>query len=122
MISELPLVVEFVIRNGCKELFLRVLAEANPDAAYVPLLRQMEEMVAFEFMLFTYEQLSFSANQFGQSARRRSQEIMQTKPGAPYAGSACGVFDFFLLPLSHANQKTSILSLTSPLQPQVSGL
>src|SRR6266446_3069040 len=46
--SELPLVAEFAIRNGCKESFIRILAEATPNPAHVLLLRQLEEMISLE--------------------------------------------------------------------------
>lgn len=78
-ISELPLVAEFIIRNGCKESLIRALAEATPSLAHVLMLRQLEDMISLEFTLFTYaeyDQLSLSVSLFGQTARRQSEEAV----------------------------------------------
>jgi hypothetical protein len=80
--SELPLIAEFVVRNGCKESFISMLAEATPIPAHVLLLRQLEEMISLEFTLFTsgeYERLSLSVGLFGERASRRSEEVIQKK-------------------------------------------
>ena len=82
IISELPLVAEFIVRNGCKESLIRVLAEAAPSLAHVLMLRQLEDMISLEFTLFTsaeYDQLSRSVSLFGQTARRQSEEGVTTK-------------------------------------------
>lgn len=82
MISELPLVAEFVARNGGKDSLISLLAEVAPFPAHALLLAQLEEMISLQFPLFSaseYERLSFSASLFGEKADRRSKEILQKK-------------------------------------------
>ena len=71
LVSELPLVVEFTVRNGAKEEFLRILAEANPLPGHVLLMRHLEEMVSLNFSLFTdaeYDGVAFSVKNFMRTA------------------------------------------------------
>jgi len=56
--SELPLVAEFVVRRGDKQLFIRALGEAAPSPGLTLLLVQIEEMIALNFTLFTDEEYS----------------------------------------------------------------
>lgn len=53
--SELPLVVELAVRRGIKPVFIRALAGAAPSPGLTLLLLQLEEMIAFNFTLFTVE-------------------------------------------------------------------
>jgi hypothetical protein len=51
--SELPLVAEFMVRRGDKQLFIRALSEAPPTPGLTLMLRQLEEMIALNLTLFT---------------------------------------------------------------------
>ncbi|MBZ5645759.1 MAG: hypothetical protein LAN37_00885 [Acidobacteriia bacterium] len=54
--SELPLVAEFLVRRGDKQVFIRALSEAAPGPGLTLLLMQLEEMIALNFTLFTDEE------------------------------------------------------------------
>jgi len=54
--SELPLVAEFLVRRGDKQLFIHALGEAAPSPGLTLLLVQIEEMIALNFTLFTDEE------------------------------------------------------------------
>lgn len=90
LISELPLVAEFCVRNGAKEGFFRVVAEANPMPGHVILLRHLEDMIALNSTVFSdseYQQLALSVSSFrataeGQHAGYYSVECIR-----------CGVYD-----------------------------
>ncbi|SRR6266571_224836 len=74
LVSELPLVAEFTVRNGGKEEFLRTLAEANPQPGHVFLVRHLEEMISLNFSLFTdaeYDGVALSVGNFMRTANDR---------------------------------------------------
>ena len=54
--SELPLVAEFVVRRGDKQLFTSALGKAALSPGLTLLLMQLEEMIALNFTLFTDEE------------------------------------------------------------------
>jgi hypothetical protein len=54
--SELPLLVEFLVRRGDKQLFIRAVGEASPNPGLTLLLMQLEEMITLNFTLFTDEE------------------------------------------------------------------
>jgi hypothetical protein len=54
--SELPLVAEFLVRRGDKQLFIRALGEAAASPGLTLLLLQLEEMIALNFTLFSDEE------------------------------------------------------------------
>lgn len=54
--SELPLLAEFLVRRGDKQLFIRALSEAPPNPGLTLMLRQLEEMIALNLTLFTNEE------------------------------------------------------------------
>jgi hypothetical protein len=56
--SELPLVAEFTVRRGVKQLFINALRKAAPSPGLTLLLIQLEEMIALNFTLFTTEEYS----------------------------------------------------------------
>jgi hypothetical protein len=73
LVSELPLVAEFCVRNGFSKDFFRALGEANPLPGHAVLLRHLEDMIALNFTVFTdaeYEQLEFCINAYSVSAER----------------------------------------------------
>jgi hypothetical protein len=75
--SELPLLAEFCVRNGVQKGFLRVLAEARPVPGHVVLLRHLEEMIAFNFTLFTeeeYQRLARSVSALEATAQRQAED------------------------------------------------
>lgn len=51
--SELPLVLEFLVRRGDKQLFVKALTEAAPSPGLTLLLVQLETMILLNFTLFT---------------------------------------------------------------------
>jgi hypothetical protein len=55
-LSELPLVAEFLVRRGDKQMFTSVLGEAAASPSLTLLLLQLEEMIALNFTLFTEEE------------------------------------------------------------------
>jgi hypothetical protein len=54
--SELPLVAEFLVRRGNKKLFVTALGKASPSPGLTLLLKQIAEMIALNFTLFTDEE------------------------------------------------------------------
>ncbi len=54
--SELPLLLEFVVRRGDKQVLFRVLSEAAPSPGLTLLLLQLEQMIALNFTLFTEQE------------------------------------------------------------------
>jgi hypothetical protein len=59
--SELPLVTEFLVRNHGKAFLFRALYEAETIPGHALLLRQLEEMIAFSYTIFSdsdYESLT----------------------------------------------------------------
>jgi hypothetical protein len=54
--SELPLLAEFLVRRGDKQLFIRAVGEASPSPGLTLLLMQLEEMITLNFTLFTDEE------------------------------------------------------------------
>lgn len=81
--SELPLLVEFLVRRGDKQLFIRALGEARPSPGLTLLLLQLEEMIALNFTLFTddeYRQLPTAIN----GVRRMIVDLQKRpKPNSP---------------------------------------
>jgi hypothetical protein len=89
LISELPLVAEFCVRNGAKEGFFRVVAEANPMPGHVILLRHLEDMIALDFTVFSdseYQQLALSVSSFRATAER------QPVPYYVFWSIRCGIY------------------------------
>jgi hypothetical protein len=59
--SDLPLVAEFLVRNHGKAQLIRILWEGEGIPGHAPLLRQLEEMIALNYTVFTdsdYETLA----------------------------------------------------------------
>ena len=54
--SELPLVAEFLVRHGKKQLFIPALSDAAASPGLTLLLVQIEEMIALNFTSFTDEE------------------------------------------------------------------
>jgi len=54
--SELPLLAEFHVRRGDKQMFIHSLHEAAPSPGLTLLLMQLEETIACNFTLFTEEE------------------------------------------------------------------
>jgi hypothetical protein len=68
--SELPLIAEFLVRRGDKQVFIGALSAAAPGPGLTLLLLQLEEMIALNFTLFTereYEQLPGAIASVGKS-------------------------------------------------------
>jgi hypothetical protein len=73
--SDLPLVAEFLVRNHGKAHLMRALFEAQLIPGYAPLLRQLEEMIALNYAVFTdsdYETLASAM--LSSSARAEAKE------------------------------------------------
>jgi hypothetical protein len=74
LVSELPLVAEFCVRNGARQEFLQALRDAIPLPGHAILLRHIEDMIAFNFVIFSdedYEQLSLCVVKFRETAVQR---------------------------------------------------
>jgi hypothetical protein len=76
LISELPLVVEFLVRNGGKTRLFEMLAKAEPNLipGHMLLLLELEDLIAFNFYQFTnteYEQLSATITVFQKKASQQ---------------------------------------------------
>jgi len=84
LVSELPLVAEFAIRNGAGQQLFRILGEASPSPGHVILLRHLEDMIALNFTVLTkteYEQFSFSVGNFAATAQRKLAEYEKQRVG-----------------------------------------
>lgn len=96
--SELPLVAEFLVRNNGKDQLIRLLWEGQRIPGHAPLFRQLEEMIAFNYTLFSdsdYESLSTVMAQISADARKKSEEqrprnILATR--WPGLGSVAGLY------------------------------
>jgi hypothetical protein len=80
LVSELPLIAEFAVRNHGKEGLLQTIGEANPLLSHVFLLRHLEEMISLNFMVFTdadYEHLVLSIRNFARTAEDRLQKCYE---------------------------------------------
>src|SRR5690242_13580125 len=81
--SELPLVAEFLVRNHGIAHLIRILWEAERIPGHAPLLRQLEEMIALNYTVFTdsdYEtlgsaMLSISAREAAKEKEYRKSNI-----------------------------------------------
>jgi len=85
--SDLPLVAEFCVRNGGKQDLFRVLGEASGFPGHVHLLRHLEDMIALNLTVFTYEEYEYldkSVATLGYTARKRLHEY--TKAALSRAG------------------------------------
>jgi hypothetical protein len=51
--SELPLIAEFLVRRGAKEVFLSALSRPPASPGLTLMLMQLEDMIAFNYTLFT---------------------------------------------------------------------
>jgi hypothetical protein len=74
LVSELPLVAEFCVRNGASQNFFRALGEAGPLPGHAILLRHLEDMIALNFTIFSdaeYQQLDLCVRNFRASAERQ---------------------------------------------------
>ena len=74
LVSELPLVAEFCVRNGASQNFFRALGEAGPLPGHAILLRHLEDMIALNFTVFSdaeYQQLDLCIRNFRASAERQ---------------------------------------------------
>ncbi|HYM09250.1 MAG TPA: hypothetical protein VEU62_00885 [Bryobacterales bacterium] len=77
LVSELPLVAEFCVRNGASREFFRALGEAGPLPGHAVLLRHLEDMIALSFTVFSeaeYQQLDPCIRSFRESAERRLRQ------------------------------------------------
>jgi hypothetical protein len=75
--SDLPLVAEFAIRNGCTNQLCRILGESTPIAGHAALLRQIEDLIALNFTAVPeaeYQFLSLSVNNYAQTVKRTSED------------------------------------------------
>jgi hypothetical protein len=64
--SELPVIAEFLVRKGSKPEFFQALREANVSPGLSLMLMELEDMIAFNFTVFTdeeYGELGRSVNQ-----------------------------------------------------------
>jgi hypothetical protein len=75
--SELPLIVEFGIRNGATRFLFNTLGEATPIPGHAILLRQLEDMIALNFTVLAdaeYTHCSLSVANFAATSKRRLED------------------------------------------------
>src|SRR5258708_23303277 len=75
--SELPLVAEFLVRNNGKDQLIRLLWEGQRIPGHAPLFRQLEEMIAFNYTLFSdsdYQSLSTVMTQISADSRNKADQ------------------------------------------------
>ncbi len=75
--SDLPLVAEFLVRNHGKAQLIRVLFESERIPGHAPLLRQLEEMIALNYTVFTdsdYETLGSAMLNISARAAAKEKE------------------------------------------------
>ena len=95
--SELPLIAEFLVRNHGKAQLIRLLWESQRIPGHAPLLRQLEEMIAFNYTLFSdsdYQSLSTVMAHISADARKKAEEQRQRNIQAtrsPGLGSVAGL-------------------------------
>jgi hypothetical protein len=73
LVSELPVVAEFCVRNGATRHFFRALGEADALPGHAILVRHLEDIIALNFTVFSeaeYEQLDLCVRNFRESAER----------------------------------------------------
>jgi hypothetical protein len=78
-VSEFPLVAEFCVRNGAKDLFLQALSGVDLDVGHAVLLRHIEDMIALNFHVFAesdYRVLTKAITSTGYTARRQLKVYM----------------------------------------------
>lgn len=78
-VSEFPLVAEFCVRKGAKDLFLQALAGINLDVGHAVLLRHIEDMIALNFHVFAesdYKVLTMAITSTGYAARKQLKVYM----------------------------------------------
>ena len=91
--SDLPLVAEFLVRNHGKAQLVRALFESERIPGHAPLLRQLEEMIALNYTVFTdsdYEtlgsaMLNISAREAAKETEHRKRNTVSV--GWPEIGS-----------------------------------
>jgi hypothetical protein len=80
--SELPLVAEFLVRRGDKQLFIPALSEAAPSPGLTLLLVQIEEMIALNFTLFTNEEYAQLSTAIASVRRTIAEFEKRPKPSS----------------------------------------
>jgi hypothetical protein len=96
--SELPLVAEFLVRNNGKDQLIRLLWEGQRIPGHAPLFRQLEEIIAFNYTLFSdsdYQSLSTVMAHLSANARKKAEEQRQRNIQAtqwPELGSVAGLY------------------------------
>jgi hypothetical protein len=99
LVSELPLVAEFCVRNGATETLLNILGEANPSPAYLIMLRHLEDMIIVNFTIFRdadYIQLSRSVSNFSYITQQQlGQYRADTATKNEWAGKAISLRSLF---------------------------
>jgi hypothetical protein len=83
LVSELPLVVEFLVRNGGKAQLFETLAneETKSIPGHMLMLLQLEDLISLNFLQFTdaeYEQLSSAVAGFGKRAEEKAAEYQRS--------------------------------------------
>lgn len=76
LVSEMPLLIEFCVRNGGTQQLFRILGEANPSPGHVLLLLQLEELIAFNFTRFTQAEYLECVEPFLRSFQQTTRRIL----------------------------------------------
>jgi hypothetical protein len=84
LVSEFPLVAEFCVRNGAKDIFLRSVGETHPVQGHAVLLRHLEDMVALNFTVFSesdYDALTTAVSTLARTSSVRLRDIERKMGG-----------------------------------------
>jgi hypothetical protein len=105
LVSELPLVTEFLVRNGGKEDFFSTLEaeEINIIPGHVLMLMQLEEMIALNYTVFTepeYRRLAKAVRNFGSNKNVFARKFISDRSGNTVKITFKGLGDINVLRLN----------------------
>lgn len=80
--SELPLIAEFLVRRGDKQLFIKALSDAAPGPGLTLLMMQLEKMIAFNFTLFTDAEYTRMPTAIASVRKAIADLVRRPRPGS----------------------------------------
>jgi hypothetical protein len=88
LVSEFPLVAEFSIRNGAKDIFLQCLGGLNPMPGHAVLLRHLEDMIALNFTVLTESDYDLLATAVTNLGYRAGKQLEASRDGRAVGGDS----------------------------------
>lgn len=129
LVSELPLVAEFLVRKGGKRFLVATLENERTKLipGHIHLALQIEEMIAFNYTSFTrseYEQLSSAVAKFGKRAgeqaenyrRNNIHDIRWPEIGSTSAAGLCSAIEHSCLGIVEQCRKARYFYLKGTLK------